>query len=120
MTIESFITKLGTSKGVERKRIWIEGARLTRNGFPRGTIYIRSWSWPQSHKVAIIHTAPALYLYAVGGTDLVNSAPYKVSGKAEHPIIDITSADVPTFFDGFDHVLVEFQAGIIRITGARK
>lgn len=116
--IESFVTKLGTANGIKRKRIWIEGERLQRNGFPRGTVYVRDWNSGTGHlsDERVSH----LFLSTVRPDDILLTKPYKVSGKAEHPTIDIVSMDVPTFFDGFEYVKVEFQSGIIRITGHKE
>ena len=100
------ISKLGTNKGVERSRVWIEGQRLNAHGFKRGVFYTREWSEDEG----------ALYLTIRTGDDVISSKPYKVAGKGDKPIIDITGAHVQAFFAGYEQVKVEYQQGIIRIT----
>lgn len=96
MNTQEITTKLGTNKGAPRSRVWIEGARLTAAGFTVGARY---------HRTAF-ENAIRLQLHADG--------PYKVSGKGEHPIIDITGKVVTERFTG-SHVRVTFQASTISI-----
>lgn len=94
--IEPFKTKLGTNKGVAKSRIWIEGARLIAAGFTVGQKYDR----------VIFACRIVLTLNRNGA--------YKVCGKGDHPIIDITGAAVTQQFTG-DYVTVTYSNGLISI-----
>ena len=105
--MDTITSKLGKNKGVEKSRIWIEGARLNAAGFRRGAEYQRDW--------------------CEGGLDLVltNGAPiealgriYKVAGKSDHPIIDTTGKKVTATFGHADSVVVLFSVETIRIAAA--
>ena len=75
-----FKTVLGACKGTPRHRIWIEGKRLVASGFVRGARYQR----------IVVPECITLTLDDEGT--------YKVSGKDEKPIIDITGAYVAHTF----------------------
>ncbi len=104
--MNTFTTKLGTTKGLERGRIWIEGARLVAAGFTVGTLYMlirdddaRIWS-----------------LETISPEDVGNTRPRKVSGKGEKPIIDITGKDVAFVFGStVTHVDVTYWQGRITL-----
>lgn len=99
MNTQEITTKLGTNKGTPRSRVWIEGARLDAAGFTVGARYTRA-CFEQSMRLAL---DPA--------------GPYKVSGKGNHPIIDITGKTVTERFNG-THVRVAFSTGVINIYNA--
>lgn len=98
------VTKLGTAKGQERSRIWIEGQRLANYGFMVGKYFHRTW------------TAKTLTLALAKDDDVMAAMPSKVSGKGAHPIIDITGACVrDTFGAHGTHVQCKFYEGRIEI-----
>ena len=92
----TFKTVLGTNKKVPKSRIWIEGKRLIDAGFTVGARYHRT----------CFQSAIRLTLNADG--------PYKVSGKGDKPIIDITGKVVTDRFRG-DDVTVVYKEGVIEI-----
>lgn len=96
----TFRTKLGTAKGAERSRIWIEGERLSSHGFTVGARYSRQWSEDGSLTLS-----------------LDPNGALKVSGKGSHPIIDTTGERVrETFGKHGTHVLATYTTGRIIIT----
>jgi len=98
------IRKLGYNKGI--RRLWIEGADLRCAGFvAKETHYIRTYDGETL----------TLYLDAITADTIIPSCPYKVSGKGDNPIIDITGTDLADFFDGVDQVEVSFFPNEIRI-----
>ena len=108
--VTTLTTKLGTAKGVARSRIWIEGQRLKDAGFVAKASYFFK-DWQEDHHV--------LTLTKVGPNDVMTDMPSKVSGKGDHPIIDITGKKVAEFFGAkFSHVEVTYGDGIITIRGA--
>ena len=95
-------SKIGASKGQPHSRVWIEGKRLLESGFTVGTRYQRT---PGPGIVLRIHPQ--------GG--------YKVSGKGEKPVIDITGKIVAEKFPPpATHVLVTYMPKLIAITPAPK
>lgn len=98
----TFTSKLGTSKGNARSRIWLQGKRLIEAGFTPGTAYGAMW---YSDRVQLLANA-----------NPEGHEPRKVSGKGELPIIDIVGKNV---FDTFgfccDRVDVTFARGVITI-----
>ena len=91
--------KVGLNRG--RRRIWIDGPRLTRAGFTPG---MRYWS-PVTLGQMILTLAEGL-----GGT------PRRVTGRHDgKPIVDISGADVHTAFPDCAAVDVEFGQGRITI-----
>ena len=94
--MEPFRTVLGTNKGVQRSRVWIEGDRLSTAGFAVGVRYRREIA-PGQIKLTL----------DVQGV-------FKVSGKGSKPIIDITGKAVIQTFTG-THVLVTYQPGVITV-----
>ena len=92
----TFNTKLGTNKLVPKSRIWIEGKRLIDAGFTVGKTYYRT-----------------AFANAIRLT-LHDDGPYKVSGKGEKPIIDITGKVVTERFTG-EEVTVVYKVGEIEI-----
>ena len=98
--------KLGTSKRIERSRIWLQGKRLTAAGFTPGKTFYAVWA---KGKLTL---------------DLRTHFPddyeeRKVSGKGEMPIIDIVGASVRETFGHRTHVDVEYQQGRITITPSK-
>ncbi|MAK37673.1 MAG: hypothetical protein CMC15_16055 [Flavobacteriaceae bacterium] len=103
-------TKLGKNKGLERSRIWIEGTRLTDAGFHRGEYYLAEYE------------GDALILSLIDDETVIDFGaiqPRKVSGKGDHPIIDITGKAVKEFFDGSEYVEVDYEKGVIVIRGVK-
>lgn len=92
-----FKTKLGTNKGLQRSRVWIEGKRLTESGFYRGALYNREYG-----KTSIILT-------------LSESGSLRVSGKADKPIIDMTGKSVSLWFEGYESAFVYYARNQIII-----
>ena len=94
----TFTTVLGVNKKVPKSRIWIEGKRLVDAGFGVGQRY---------HRTAF-ENAIELTIHPDGA--------FKVSGKGDKPIIDITGKVVTERFKG-DKVNVVFNAerGTIQI-----
>ncbi len=96
------LTKIGPARKVAHQRIWIEGRRLADAGFKPGDRYDRSEP-PQGGLIL---------LRADNG-----EGQFKVSGKGDKPIIDITGAIVPRLFpQPATHVSVEFTPGHIFIS----
>jgi hypothetical protein len=81
-----FRSKIGTSKNKQHSRIWIEGNRLVDAGFTVGTRYTRTWN-DNKHR-------PALML------KVDKDGFYRVSGKGDKPVIDITGEKVNATFLG--------------------
>lgn len=94
--LSTFTTKLGTNKGVPKSRIWIEGKRLVEAGFKVGAKYHRT----------LFENAIRL--------DLHDDGSFKVSGKGDKPIIDITGKVVTDRFTG-ENVTVSYYDGRIEI-----
>jgi hypothetical protein len=104
-----FKTKLGTAKGVERSRIWIEGQRLVDAGFTVGRYFAKVYE----------NTTTQLELVLLVEDDVIATAPCKVSGKGEKPIIDITGEFVRDTFGVLGtHVECTFTRGRITIRPA--
>jgi hypothetical protein len=94
-------TKIGPARKVPHQRIWIEGRHLKAAGFNVGDRYDRVES----------KLGGLILLRATG-----SAGQFKVSGKADKPIIDITGAIVPRLFpQPATHVRVEFDTGHISI-----
>ena len=95
--MDTFTSKIGTSRQIAASRVWIEGTRLVRAGFV----------------VAARYT-----LVEVDGTLVLSLAvdgARKVSGKGDKPIIDITGDLIRRVFVGRDTVTVDYVAGKIVI-----
>ncbi len=107
MTV-TFTTKLGTTKGAERSRIWIEGKRLSMHGFEVGTRFLKTWS-EGSLTLTLLTSHDSIPLSVIG----------TVSGKGEKPIIDIVGAKVRSTFTG-THVLVTYNDRHILIRGSNE
>ena len=105
----AFNTKLGKTRAGERTRIWIEGSRLVEVGFAKGSKFIKVWSPGNLVIKPIGETAAASLPPRAIGT---------VSGKGDHPIIDITGQLVATTFGTGSHVTVTYDAGRITIMSA--
>lgn len=106
--------KIGTNRG--RRRIWLDGKRLTDAGFVGGTTYeclvrrgtIRC-TIPESGDRAPTSSPPA-------GTEIrLRKVTGRPSGK---PIIDISGKAVDTAFPDATEVKVRFEPGTITITAA--
>lgn len=106
VSVEHFVSKLGTAKGVARSRIWIEGARLVRQGFTVGRRF--------DVTVATNSETGATTLYLTVEEDGAR----KVSGKGDKPIIDITGECVRGWFPDTSAVAVTYGMGVITIQGA--
>lgn len=103
---KKFVTKLGPARKVPLSRIWIEGKRLVEAGFTVGQHFIKE----------LEVEAPKLTLTILGPDDVLNTAPCKVSGKGDKPIIDITGEMVRGVFGKrCTHVVVTYGQGVIEI-----
>ena len=91
------LTIIGTNHGKGTSRIWLEGKRLVEAGFEVGTRYDRV-----THKSARVH--PNGSWTAVGKIHLTANpkGKFKVSGKGDKPIIDISGGAVTDTFA--DHI----------------
>ena len=97
------LTKIGPARKVPHQRIWIEGRHLAEAGFKPGDRYDR---------LEDPATRGLILLRADDG-----KGQFKVSGKGDKPIIDITGALVPRLFpQPATHVSVEFTQDHISIT----
>jgi hypothetical protein len=76
-------TKIGPAHGVAHRKVWIEGRHLKEAGFSPGNRYDRRVN-PQGSMV--IELTPD------------NTGKYKVAGKGEKPILDISGAIIPKLF----------------------
>jgi hypothetical protein len=102
------LTIIGTNHGKGTSRIWLEGKRLVEAGFEVGTRYDR---YADSSGIQLIANP---------------KGKYKVSGKGDKPIIDISGGAVTqTFADHISKsspktpvVEVEYSKGEIFITEA--
>lgn len=101
---ETFTSKLGMAKGVERSRIWLQGARLTAAGFKPGDAIGCTWF---KDKITIDRN-PEPKGYEMR----------KVSGKGDTPIIDITGENVRNTFKNATHVEVTYTPNRIVIEAA--
>jgi len=90
--------KVGFNRG--RRRIWIDGPRLTRAGFIPGARY---WSPVSLGKMTLTLTE---------GEGTARKVSGRPTGK---PIIDISGQDVHDAFPTCAAVDVEFKAGLISI-----
>jgi len=81
------LTIIGTNHGKGTSRIWLEGKRLVEAGFEVGTRYHRYASWGRGEKPR-------------GSIQLIvdPNGKYKVSGKGDKPIIDISGGHVTDTF----------------------
>ena len=103
--MEQLITKIGKNKGLEKSRIWIEGNRLIRAGFNRGDKFHVEFS---NGKLVLTR----FVIESVGVKVM------RVSGKGDHPIIDITGKKVVEWFgNAYSNVLVTYAANTIIIEG---
>lgn len=110
---EVFRSKLGTAKGQPRSRIWIEGKRLVDAGFTVGRHFVKVVC-DESHGAD-----RRFELELLKPDDVLSTAPCKVSGKGEKPIIDITGEVVRDVFGSCGtHVDVTFAKGKIIIRPA--
>lgn len=96
--IEELKTKLGTAKGAPRSRIWIEGKRLAAAGFTVGTRYT-------VEKIQHLDTGAPIWSLKPDP-----AGERKVSGKGDHPIIDITGVHVAAAFGQSERVRVLFDS----------
>lgn len=95
------LTKIGPARKVPHQRIWIEGRHLAAAVFKPGDRYDRSEI--NDGRLVLTHTADG-------------TGQFKVSGKGDKPIIDITGAIVPRLFPlPATHVTVRFTTGRITI-----
>jgi len=100
--MQQLISKLGTYKGMPRARVWIEGERLRNAGFhAKQTRYTRT--------IGHDGNIPTIQLIAN------DAGSYRVSGKGDNPVIDITGKAVAKHFAGFENVAVLFDPGWITI-----
>ena len=103
---ETMVSKLGTNKGVPRSRVWIEGKRLRAAGF-----HAKQTQYDKLFTHADVGNEPALILSAKP------SGALRVSGKGDHPIVDITGKQVADHFAGFINVTVTYLPDEIVIIG---
>lgn len=96
-------TKVGPNRGKAKQRVWIEGANLAAAGFTRGQFYTRTITSNGDIGLALV------------GSDY-DGKKYKVSGKSNHPIIDIVGKQIEKSFGDLDSVHVLYWSdGIITI-----
>ena len=100
---EIFTSKIGTNKGVPRSRVWIEGRRLAEAGFTVGALYGR-----------VSYQTSLTLLLKTAADQREGVQWFKVSGKGDKPIIDITGKLVTETFRG-EKVEVTFEPGVITI-----
>ena len=96
--METFQSKIGTSRTIPGSRVWIEGARLVRAGFVVAARYT----------LAEVEGMLVLTLDSTGKRG--------VSGKGVKPIIDITGDTIRRMFAGRDTVTVSYTVGTITIS----
>jgi hypothetical protein len=108
-----FRSKLGTAKGVERSRIWIEGKRLVDAGFKVGSYFtVFGVSGGPDSSLGLLLAKPG---------QVFSRAPSKVTGTRTRPVIDITGEIVRTMFGVHGtHVDVVFSKGEITIRRAKE
>lgn len=99
------LTIIGTNHGKGTSRIWLEGKRLVEAGFEVGTRYDRVL-----HRSARVHQTNGSWT-AVGSIDLTLNpkGKFKVSGKGEKPIIDISGGAVTDTFA--EHIAESYSSG---------
>ena len=95
--METFTSKIGTSRQIPASRVWIEGARLVRAGFIVTARY------------TLIEVDGMLAL------TLAETGARRVSGKGDKPIIDITGDLIRRVFAGRETVTVDYTVGKIVI-----
>jgi len=102
--------KVGTSRGAERSRIWLEGDRVLAAGFAVGMFYERIWN-----------DAEGVLVLRVSGVKGPRATSGKVSGKGERPIIDIVGERVREVFGAYgEQVEVRYAVGQIAIGRVRE
>lgn len=94
--------KIGDNRG--RKRIWLDGKRLTASGFNPGTTY---YLLAAKGELRLTTTAPR--------TKAEEWQTRKVSGRDSKPIIDIVGATVSHAFGAAKQVRVEWTERNIRM-----
>jgi len=95
--------KVGVNR--KRRRIWIDGPRLTRAGFTPG---VRFWSPVSPGRMTLTLTEG-------------EGTARRVSGRPDgKPIIDLSGKDVHVAFPTCAAVDVEFQTGLISIVPATR
>jgi hypothetical protein len=105
--MDKYRHKLSTHHGVERARVWLEGARLVEAGFTVGARFSVAWT-PATLTLSLV--APFEGRRAGFGT---------VSGKGEKPIVDIVGPRVLEAFGAHsDHVSVTYEPGRITVRRA--
>jgi hypothetical protein len=87
------LTIIGTNHGKGTSRIWLEGKRLVEAGFEVGTRYDRICKSRTSKEFGTLH----------GGIEFIEltanpNGKFKVSGKGDKPIIDISGGAVTETF----------------------
>jgi len=93
-------TKIGPAHGTPHRKVWIEGRHLKDAGFSPGDRYDRQES---GNILAILRKADG-------------SGRYKVAGKGDKPILDISGSIIPRLFPPpSTHVQVSFSYGSIII-----
>lgn len=94
-------TKIGPAHGVPHRKVWIEGRHLKEAGFSPGDRYDR-----------VETTTGLVLIHCLSGT-----GKYKVAGKGEKPVIDISGSIVPKLFPPpATHVTVAFNERNITLT----
>ena len=100
--METLKTKIGNC-GNRGRRIWIEGPRLNRAGF-----HSKQTTYNKSIDNGVITLT------------VDSTAKARVSGKGDHPVIDLRSKAIEKMYPQgqIDSVLVEYSTNQIIITGA--
>ena len=118
----SQISKLGNHRN--GKRIWIEGTRLIDSGFTRGTLYSAFYGTRFADPVVADDTPKVLVLTSSArlmdhgkNSAIIQDSPRKVSGKGNHPIIDISGKKLGEYFSGCESVQVIYNNCLITIVG---
>ena len=98
---DTLTTKIGDC-GNRGRRIWIEGPRLKRAGF-----FSKTTPYTKTINNGVITLT------------VDSTAKARVSGKGDHPIIDLRSKAIEKLYPQgqIDSVTVEFSANQITITG---
>ena len=105
----SQISKLGNHRN--GKRIWIEGSRLINSGFVRGRHYDVDYGTRYADPVIENDATQVLVLHAIP------TGSRTVSGKGNHPIIDISGKKLGEYFSGCESVQVIYNNRLITIVG---
>lgn len=98
------LTIIGTNHGKGTSRIWLEGKRLVEAGFEVGTRYDRICKSRTSKEFGTLHGS----IEFIELTATPNGK-FKVSGKGDKPIIDISGGAVTETFA--EHIAESYSSG---------